>query len=455
MVDLAKTVCKQIQDNGFRAFFVGGCVRDTMLGKTPKDIDIVTNADPDYIHEIFKGEKVLDMGKAFGIVTVVIKGVPFEIATTRSDVGGHDSRHPGYVIMGCDIETDLARRDFTMNAIAFDPLTEGMVDPFNGVSDIQAGIIRFVGDANQRIKEDHLRVLRAVRFCSQLGFEIDDFAIDAMKGVSLDGVSAERIQAEMAKILTGKNAVAALRIMRDTGILWKVFPDLEHQLEPHNSPYHQESDETGNSIMAHTFKVVESMAARCVGETNETRLVLMLSALLHDIGKPFVRESRGDHDRFMKHDIVGAKMVEKLLTDAKWPAHIVKIVAKLVRSHMMVHDLTKIKKVWKARELMGNQDFPLMMKLGMADEEATVNDLGTQGALQKAIDSWNSRFPVMLPEPLVTGMDLILAGCEPGPKFGEALRQARINQLNGNNNKAALLASAIKLAGGANAKLTV
>lgn len=280
-------ICNTLVKHGFDALIVGGCVRDSFLGREPKDWDICTNASPDTVESLFKN--TIPMGKAFGIITIIADGEPFEVATFRSECGTSDGRHPEQLQFETSIEADLSRRDFTMNAIAFRPHNNELVDPFNGKADIEADVIRFVGNAKERIAEDHLRVLRAFRFQSQLGFQFSEETWQAIKSQNeqlLDGVSNERIFQEMSKLLLGKNAAEALASMAVSGVLWTVIPELKELMIDHESRWHNETWEPfGNAIFAHVLHVVKNATVLSEKLPNERRLALMWSALLHDIGK--------------------------------------------------------------------------------------------------------------------------------------------------------------------------
>ncbi|MDR0920573.1 MAG: CCA tRNA nucleotidyltransferase [Oscillospiraceae bacterium] len=292
----AEMICHMLSGSGYEAYEVGGCVRDSWLEKTPKDYDITTNATPDQIKEVFEQFQCLDIGAAFGIITVMVEGEPFEIATFREDSKSSDNRHPDEVKFASDITADLSRRDFTMNAIAWNIAKAEYVDPFGGIDDIINKKIKFVGDPAERIKEDHLRVLRAYRFVSQLGFDLEQHTrtalmLETRRTNILEGVSQERITAEMNKILVGKNCFHALFLMAVDGILWEIIPELKDQLSPHNNKWHLESiDQFGNSIFTHTLLVVDSASKSLHTIHPDHQVNFMWAALLHDISKVQCRE---------------------------------------------------------------------------------------------------------------------------------------------------------------------
>ena len=432
----AERIIRELDKNRVRSYFVGGCVRDNLMGRIPKDFDIVACATPDEVKAILEriADHFLEVGAAFGIVIAVVEGEPFEIASARRDIGGTDGRHPDSVENVREIEIDLARRDFTMNAIAWDPIRGTMIDPFCGGLDIHDRVIDFVGDAAERIREDKLRILRAIRFQSQLGFGISEEALIAINADhDLTGVSQERITAELAKTLTGDHAVEALRTMRKTGILWDIIPELVDLLQAHDSPWHLEFDDTGNSIWAHVNSVFAHACDLTKDEDCDRKLKIRLAALLHDIGKPSCRGPKDGHSNFHGHDHVGAKMAREVLVRMKFTNDVRDTVTELVRMHMMHHDIQKVKKVHKARKLLGRRDIDDILLLGEADTRATINGPGLekQDRTMEAVVEWRKRFPVMLPDPIVTGDDLILEGAKPGPDFKVALERAFDQQLNG------------------------
>ena len=286
----AVSIAKRLSDAGHGAWIVGGAVRDAVMGRAPKDWDVCTTASSDEVTRVFSNEKVFEVGKAFGIVTVVLDGVGFEVATLRIESGTIDGRHPETISFTKDIVSDLARRDFTMNAMAIDPLTGELIDPFEGRKDIADGVIRFVGDPKERVSEDKLRVLRAFRFASRYGFVIDEASTLAIEEAGdLDGVSMECVGAELDGILLGDYAAEALASMAKTGVLQRVIPELSACIEcDHDSPWHQESwSPWGATVWSHTLWVVKYATENSKNlVSKKDRLALVWGALLHDIEKP-------------------------------------------------------------------------------------------------------------------------------------------------------------------------
>jgi tRNA nucleotidyltransferase/poly(A) polymerase len=283
----ALNIIKILQKFKYQAFLCGGAVRDELMGRTPKDWDIVTDATPDTVTRLLQGlYAIFNVGKAFGI-TMVHKGTEdFEIATFRQDGKSTDSRHPEKVTYVKTIEEDLARRDLTINAIAYDPIANKYVDPFAGKVDIQNKKIQFVGDPEKRIEEDHLRIMRAIRFTAQLDFTFTKATYNAVKkiikaGDPLSGVSQERITQEFSKIMASKQPSKTLNFMRELGILELIIPEIKEIYDcPQDIRFHQEGD-----VWTHTMKVVDNI---------EPDLTLRLAALFHDIGKKRCMQIKND-----------------------------------------------------------------------------------------------------------------------------------------------------------------
>jgi tRNA nucleotidyltransferase (CCA-adding enzyme) len=445
MKESATLIIQKLSDAGFEAYFVGGAVRDFLLGKEPKDYDIVTSATPPEIRRVFQGFQIIEVGANFGIVVVVINGEPFEIATFRQDGTSSDSRHPDQVQFVKNIEDDLSRRDLTMNSVATKDF-KTFVDPFNGRGDIKKGIIRFVGDPEERLEEDNLRAIRAVRFQAQLGLKLSDDVIEALKDCPLK-VSAERIQAEFKKILLGNFALDAIDNLRKTGMLWTIFPEMKSMLEPHNNKWHTESDDTGNSIWAHVRMVFKYACEESKDLPKDDKIKVRLAALFHDIGKSSVRSKKEDGtDRFLGHDKKGEEMTREILTRLKFESAIINDVSELVGLHMDVHNVGKIRDVAKIRLFMGKRLFPLAEILGSADEKATINSMDVAGKdhvdLHAVAKKYRDLYPNGNPDALVKGDDLIKIGMKPGPVFKGVLDKVYRDQLRGIEDKDKLLKNA-------------
>jgi len=315
----APIILKRLYENGFEGYIVGGCVRDYLMGENPKDIDITTNAVPQDILRVFAGEKVIETGIKHGTVTVVLDSTPIEITTYRVESDYTDYRHPDHVQFCSSLKDDLCRRDFTMNALAYNE-AEGIVDYCGGIEDINNKIIRAVGNPEERFNEDALRILRAARFASVLGFEIEHETAEAMKRSRglLKNISVERLSAELIKLLCGKDV---RRIMLSyTDILSEVIPELTdiEGFDQHN-PYHI------YDILTHTAVTVENMP-----DTGYLRL----AALLHDIGKPktYTMDEKGI-GHFYGHSKTSVELAKKIMMHLKLDRFTQERVCTLVRLH--------------------------------------------------------------------------------------------------------------------------
>jgi tRNA nucleotidyltransferase (CCA-adding enzyme) len=433
--NIAQNVIDNLKSNGYEAFLVGGCVRDSLMDRQPHDFDIVTSALPAEIKAANPSYRALDIGEAFGIVMLHSLSDSVEVATFRADEfdSTSDSRRPSAIKTVSTIDEDLARRDFTCNAMALDGAV--LIDPFGGEIDIRNRELRFVGDPVTRIAEDHLRVLRAFRFMSQLGFTMERYTFSAVYEIcqtrrALEGVSQERITTEFCKIVTGPNAFETIKLMAVCGILFEIIPQLEATRADHDSPWHTERmDPFGGEILSHVLHVF-----RCVCEDDfevvENELAVRLAALFHDIGKPACRVKKPDgHSGFTGHDIVGATMTAEIMKSMKFDNKTIDAVTALVKKHMRVHDIIKMRKLPGVRRLLGRVDIDLLLKLGRADEKASVSDIPREGDLMTKVAEWRAKFPVMLPQPKVTGDVLIDLGFIPGPEFGEIIKKAYNAQL--------------------------
>ena len=296
----AVTVVKKLYDQGHKAYFAGGAVRDLLLGNTISDIDIVTCASPQKIEQLFS--KTISVGKKFGVMIVVVDSINYEVATFRQESGYGDGRHPSKVSFTDKIPQDAERRDFTVNAIFLNPLTEELIDFVQGKQDLDSRLIRTVGSPAKRFAEDKLRVIRAVRLASQLGFEIDRETykeIQVYASQILPQVSWERIRDELLKILTGPHPADGIQLLLDSGILQAILPEIADMEGVEQPPeFHPEGD-----VFTHTCLML--------GMRKGLDDILALSILLHDVGKPPTFSVK-ERIRFDGHADVGAKMAEDI-----------------------------------------------------------------------------------------------------------------------------------------------
>ncbi len=426
-------VLRILRENGHEALLVGGCVRDLLLGRKPKDWDVATDALPDRIEALFP--KTVAVGKAFGIIAVVCDdGSTVEVATYRADSPYADGRHPSTVAF-TNAREDALRRDFTVNALFLDPATGDIRDYIGGRADLDARVIRAIGDPETRFKEDHLRLLRAVRFAVVLGFSIEPATFAAIQKLApqIHRISAERIRDELFRLLTeAPQAGQALQLLRDAGLLKEILPEIEALVGVEQPPeFHPEGD-----VFTHVKLMLDAMPPN-------PSLRLALAVLLHDIGKPptanFATLPDGTQRwRFENHAPVGAEMARAILERLRAPNALVADVCAIVAGHMRIADADKMRPP-KLRRLIGAPTFADELELHRLDCASSHAILDVYDFL-KAKQAEFAAEPV-LPPPLVTGRDLIALGHVPGPRFAQLLRDAYDRQLEGETDKAALLAA--------------
>ena len=404
-------IIQTLQKHGFEAYAVGGCVRDSILGRVPDDWDITTSATPFETKALF--ERTFDTGIEHGTITVLLDKDAFEVTTYRVDGKYEDSRHPKEVTFTRCLSEDLLRRDFTINAMAYND-TEGLVDIFGGMEDLQAKIIRCVGNAKARFGEDALRILRAVRFAAQLGFEIEEETRDGIRELAptLANISAERIQVELIKMLVSPNP-AMIRTAYELGITKVILPEFDAMMETE-----QETKHHMYSVGEHTIKAMENIRAD---------KVLRLTMLFHDIGKPVMKtfdEKGAAH--FKMHDVKSAEMTKMILRRLKFDNDTLNKVHKLVQYHDYRIPATT-KSVRKAMNLIGTELFPAYLEVQRADtlaqslymrEEKLANLDGKYACYQEIIEKQQC---VSLKDLAISGSDLIAAGMQPGKQIGVIL----------------------------------
>lgn len=406
-------IIETLQSAGYEAYAVGGCVRDSLLGRTPNDWDITTSARPEETKRLFP--RTVDTGIQHGTVTVMMNKEGFEVTTYRIDGEYEDSRHPKEVTFTASLEEDLKRRDFTINAMAYNE-QDGLVDIFGGIRDIEAGVIRCVGNAGERFTEDALRMLRAVRFSAQLGYRIEESTRDAIRRLApgLQRISAERIQTELIRLVTSPHP-DYLRIAYETGITKEVLPEFDLCMETmQNNPHHCYN--VGEHIL-------HSMAAV------EPDKVLRLGMLFHDIGKPqtlTIDEEGITHNK--KHPAVGAEITRKILRRLKFDNDTTDKVCKIVLYHDQEIALTDAG-VRRAVNRMGEEIFPMILEVHRADisaqsgykKEEKLEKLACIEQIYKGVCS--RKEAVTLKDLAITGSDLIALGMQPGRQIGELLHE--------------------------------
>lgn len=409
----AKYIIDIIQQAGFEAYVVGGCVRDSILGRTPQDWDITTSAKPEQVKALFR--RTIDTGLKHGTVTVMMEKEGFEVTTYRIDGTYEDSRHPSEVIFTPNLEEDLKRRDFTINAMAYNDV-RGLVDLYGGMEDMKAGIIRCVGVPEERFGEDALRILRAVRFSAQLGFQIDEATGEAARKLAhnLKKISAERIQVELVKLLVS-NHPDYLRDAYALGITAEFLPEFDTAMQTaQNHPHHMYS--VGEHILHSLLEI-------------EADKVLRLTMLFHDLGKSAtlsVDENGTTH--FYGHAAVSAEMAKAILRRLKFDNATTNMVVRLVQYHDYANrEMPTKKMVRRAINKIGEDAFPLLLKVRRADILA--QSLFEREEKLARLKAWETLYAEILEEGqctslktlAITGSDLIAAGRAPGRELGVIL----------------------------------
>ncbi|HHY47610.1 MAG TPA: CCA tRNA nucleotidyltransferase [Firmicutes bacterium] len=428
-------IISDLRAHGHQAFLVGGAVRDALLGQVPKDWDVATSATPDQVETILGG-RAIPTGKRFGTISVIVpveeqprdarqevrdtvqktSANVVEVTTFRSDGVYSDGRRPDMVIFSASLEEDLARRDFAINAIAYDPATGRIIDPHGGARDIARRRIACVGDPGERFREDALRMLRAVRLAAELDFDIADESKSAIKAnVHLvRNVSNERIRAELDRILVSGGVRIGLELLQETGLLKEIIPELEETVGMRQGPNHI------YTVWNHTIEAVARI---------EPILRLRLAALLHDVGKPktFSREETGEI-RFYRHEAVGKEIARGVLRRLGYPSAIIERVSSLVAYHMFLFDKTSSDRaVRKLVAKLGLDFIHDLAKLRKADREATgtMNGVGNNMAffLQR-VEEVLARGNILSVRDLAIDGDDVkqVLGIPPGPEVGRVLQ---------------------------------
>lgn len=347
--DVNYIICT-LQQHGFEAYAVGGCVRDILLGRIPGDWDITTSAKPKQVKEIFT--HTIDTGILHGTVTVMLHKVGYEVTTYRIDGEYEDARHPKEVTFTSNLIEDLKRRDFTINAMAYND-TEGLIDAFTGLEDLEKGVIQCVGNPKERFSEDALRMLRAVRFAAQLGFEIEENTADAIFELShtIEKISAERIQVELVKLLLSPHP-EEIETAYKLGLTKVFLPEFDQMMETmQNSPHHC------YSVGKHTIETL-----KCVSANRYLRIVM----LLHDVAKPLCVSTKNGRDHFYGHPKKGAEMSKMILRRLKFDNDTIKKVAHLILFHDERPELTE-KNVRKMVSRVGVDYCPMLIEIKRAD----------------------------------------------------------------------------------------
>jgi poly(A) polymerase len=412
--DSAKQIVLRLRDAGHQAYFVGGCVRDMVLGVEPHDVDIATDARPEHVRELF--DPVLEVGAQFGVMMVRVDDEWFEVATFRSEGEYTDGRRPDEVAF-TDARGDVQRRDLTINALLYDPVEDKIIDYVGGQDDIKSGIVRCVGDPAKRFGEDKLRLLRAVRFAARLEYEIEPETFRAIRdhAESVTVVSAERIGVELLNIFTGQHPDRGLQLLYDTGLLERALPAVHAMAGmPQPEQFHPEGD-----VFEHT-KLMLSMMHQPSPE-------LAMAALLHDVGKP-PTYTVTDRIRFNEHARVGSEMAAQICRRLRLPNAVTDTVVDLVDTHMTFMNVQNMRESTLKR-FMRQPWFEDALELHRIDCSASHGGLGNY-------EFCKAKFEALQPEQIrpprfISGHNLMEMGYQPGPKFREILTAVEDAQLEG------------------------
>jgi poly(A) polymerase len=415
MKDQALKIVKKLREYGYEALFCGGYVRDMLLELPSADIDIATNALPDMVESLF--DKTLSVGKTFGVIVVIMDGEEIEVATFRKDSAESDGRRPDSVEFS-SMEEDAHRRDCTINGLFYDPVEDKVYDAVGGIEDLHAGIIRLIGNPDDRIKEDKLRMLRAVRFSSKLDFKIDPNTLEAVKRHSSEiiQVSAERIADELLKILRTGNYQTAINLLFETGLIDHILPEIK-AMEGCEQPvdYHPEG-----SVLEHTLKGLEDLPKDASDE-------LRMGVLFHDVGKP-PTQTFEDRIRFNGHDIRGKFMTEEILRRLRFSNEFIDRVVALVENHMKFMHV-KDMRTSRLKRFLALPNFEEHMLLHRADCMSSHRNLENYEFVREKLKTFEPE--EIRPPKILTGKDLIAMGFKPGPIFTVIMTDVEDRQLEG------------------------
>jgi len=419
----AVNIINTLKQNGYEALFVGGCVRDVLMGTQPKEIDITTSATPEEIQKLF--DKTYPVGAKFGVCVVVMGGHNFEVSTFRKDADYEDGRRPTSVTFS-DPKEDAMRRDFTINAIFWDPIESKLYDYADGLSDLNAGVIRAVGDPLARFEEDRLRIFRCVRFLSQFNFSVDRETYEALFKIQdpLKGISPERMRDELEKMLMTNKPSIAMNLLNELGVMKVIMPEVSAMKGvPQPKEFHK------YDVWGHTMFALD-IAAKEVKDEDKTK-ELMWGILLHDVGKPVTITMPVDKDdriRFNDHDNEGANIAEKILTRLKLPSKTIKHVCYMIKNHMRVGKANEMRK-GRLKLLMAKDTFKDELNMLYADIKASHMKLEVHEFLKQEYKEFVDENK--LPPAIVDGNFLIGMGFKPSPLFNKIIKKAYEAQLEG------------------------
>jgi len=441
--DYAISIVRKLRDSGHQAYLVGGCVRDLLLGREPADYDVTTDAKPDQVMRLFS--ETYAVGAQFGVVLVPLPkkngGDParpvsspepdagrrvstehpgvVEVATFRSDIGYSDGRHPDQVRYSRDPREDVERRDFTINGLLFDPVKNEVLDFVGGRKDLDAGIIRTIGDPERRFAEDKLRMLRALRFAARFGYSVEPVTFAAIEEFAheIGQVSRERVRDELTKMLTEGRAGSALLLLDQSGLLPEVLPEISALKGVEQPPqFHPEGD-----VFVHTLLLLEKLPQPCPR-------TLAWGALLHDVGKPPTFRVAPDRIRFDGHVEVGVRMAQEICHRLRFSNQDTEQILALIANHMRFAQVDRMKESTLKR-FMRLPRFEEHLELHRIDCQSSHGDLTSYHFTREKLAATPPE--TMRPKPLLTGHDLIATGYVPGPRFKEILSAVEDSQLEG------------------------
>ena len=418
--EFAERIVSRLRDAGHQAYLAGGCVRDLVLGVEPTDYDVATDATPDQVMRIFP--ETYAVGAQFGVVLVPLRddaNRTVEVATFRSDIGYSDGRHPDQVRFSQSAREDVERRDFTINGLLLDPVKNKVLDFVGGRKDLDAGIIRAIGDPELRFSEDKLRMLRAVRFAARFGYTIEPATFAAIQELAagISQVSRERVRDELTKLLTEGHARQAFLLLDQTGLLREVLPEISAMKGVQQPPeFHPEGD-----VFVHTLLLLQALPHPCPA-------TLAWGALLHDVGKPPTFRLAPDRIRFDNHVDVGVKMAEAVCRRLRFANDDTEQILALVGNHMRFSHVPQMKESTFKR-FVRMPEFEQHIELHRLDCQASHGDLTSYNFTRQRIASIPPE--AIRPASLISGDDLIAAGYAPGPRFKEILAQVEDAQLEG------------------------
>ena len=417
MESVARKIVRRLREAGHQALFAGGCVRDSLMGKTPHDFDIATSARPEQVQALFP--RTIAVGAQFGVILVVEEGRDYQVATFRSDGTYLDGRHPRSVSFTTP-EGDARRRDFTINGLFYDPIEGKVLDFVGGREDLETRTLRAIGNPAERFAEDRLRLLRAVRFATVLDFSIEPDTWNALCAAveTIHDVSAERIRDELVKIFASPQRLRGFDLLDASGLMEELLPEIEPLRGCEQPPdFHPEGD-----VFVHTRLMLALLP-------KDASVLLVLATLFHDLGKPPTMErDQTGRIRFSGHESVSAQMTEKIMRRLRFSNEEIEATTAMVQNHMVFKDVRNMR-VSRLKRFLARPTFDDELELHRIDCLASHGNLDNYEFLKRRSEDLANE--PLIPPPLVTGHDLIALGWKPGPKFKAVLDAVQVRQLEG------------------------